>query len=419
MESIYLLHVSKYRIKITTSVMNTDKITVPANGSLNGEDDTGIKKTPVPSYRANARASMYEKLSALLEERKEKNHLILIHGAPDPDAISSALAFSCIGDLFEITSTILTFAPVSHHENRALVKKLGITLQRYTADFDISMFDFYSIIDCQKAYTPIDGRLEESDVEFLAFIDHHREDSVTPHAAFVDVRPHYGSTATIFCEYLQSAFPEGLSPSDSEHVRICTALMHGLRSDTQKFILATQEEFAAAAFIAPCVESQVIEVIERKVLSPAVLEMFENALVNRKVHDNFIISDVGYVREADRDGLPQIADILLAREGTDTALVFGIIDKSVIDGSLRTRSETINPDEFLKGVLGVSPESGKHYGGGNIRDRGAFQIPLGFFSMHEDQNQIYAMAREIVEKSFLEYIGKTSSGKSKNGSKHN
>ncbi len=379
--------------------MNTTKITVSTNGSRNGGEGYGGK---VP---------MYEKLRGLLEERREKNHLILLHGSPDPDAISSAMTLAHLGDEYEISSTILTFASVSHHENRALVKKLGISLQRYSVDFDLSGYDFYSILDCQRSHTQIDSRLEEFDIEFLAFIDHHREDGTPPGALFVDIRPHYGSTATIFCEYLQNVYPEGMSSSDPEHVRIATALMHGLRSDTQRFILATQEEFAAAAYIAPCVESQVIEIIERKVLSPAILDMFENALVNRKVHDNFIFSDVGFVRESDRDGLPQIADLLLAREGTDTALVFGIVDKSVIDGSLRTRSEIINPDEFLKGVLGVSPESGKHYGGGNIRDRGAFQIPLGFFSMHEDQNQIYAMAKSIVEKSFLEYIGKTSSKK--------
>ncbi|HMO16839.1 MAG TPA: hypothetical protein PKA63_03190 [Oligoflexia bacterium] len=359
--------------------------------------------------------SNFEKLRALLEERAGKNHLICLLGTPDPDAISSALALSFLGEEYEITSTILSFAALSHHENRALVKRLGISLQKYSPDFEIAGFDMYSILDHQRSQTPIDSRIQENELEFLAFIDHHREDSCQPSASFVDIRPNFASTAAIFCEYLQQAFPGGLSPSDPAQIRLATALMHGLRSDTQKFLLATQDDLLAASYLAPCVESQVIEIIERKVLTPAILDMFENALVNRRVHDNFIFSDVGYVRESDRDGIPQIAELLLAREGTDTALVFGIIEESFIDGSLRTRSETINPDEFLKGVLGVSPESGKHYGGGNIRDRGAFQIPLGFFSMHEDKAQVYAMAKQIVEKSFLEYIGKTGSKTRKKG----
>lgn len=361
----------------------------------------------VTSHRNNGKSNSFDKLNNLLEQRNGKNHLVVLIGAPDPDAISSALALGYLGEPYDITTTILSFAAVSHHENRALIKRLGISLQKYSPDFEVGAYDFYSIVDHQRSQTPIDNRFQEHGLEFLAFIDHHKEDNCTPAAAFIDVRPHYGSTAAIFCEYLQQSLPGGLSPSDPAQVRLATALMHGLRSDTQKFLLAGQEDYLAASFLAPCVESQVIEIIERKVLTPAILEMFENALVNRKVHDNFIFSDVGYVRETDRDGIPQIADLLLAREGTDTVLIFGVVEESVIDGSLRTRSETINPDEFLKGVLGVSPESGRHYGGGNIRDRGAFQIPIGFFSMHEDKAQIYTMAKQIVEKSFLEYIGKT------------
>ena len=275
---------------------------------------------------------------------------------------------------------------------------------------DLSGFSIYSIVDCQKVQTPIDARLQEHGIRQLAFIDHHREDAASPpHADFVDIRPLVASTAAILTEYLRDAFPAGLVPGDPAQVRLATALMHGIRSDTSKFLTASRFDYEMAAFLAPCVDTQVIELIERRVLTSSVLDMFENALVNRRIHDNFIFSDVGFVRAVDRDGIPQVADFLLTREGTDTVLVFGIVDEKIIDGSLRTRSETISPDEFLKGVLGVSPESGRFYGGGNIRDRGGFQIPLGFFSLHEDKNLVYAMARQVIEKSFLEYIGKAES----------
>lgn len=357
----------------------------------------------------------FRKLFSQIERFQGQSHLILVLGTPDPDAISSALALEFLCDQHDIDSTVLCFAGVSHHENRALIKRLGINLVRYTADFDLSPFACYSIVDSQKFQTPIDPRLNELGIQLLAFVDHHREDMTSPPALFVDIRPQYASTAAIFCEYLKELYPTGLSPSDPNQVHLATALMHGLRSDTARFLLATQDEYEAAAFLAPCVDTQVIELIERKVLAPSMLDMFENALVNRRIHDNFIFSDVGYVRSADRDAIPQVTELLLAREGTDTVLVFGVVDEKTIDGSLRTRSETINPDEFLKGVLGVSPESGQYYGGGNIRDRGGFQIPLGFFSLHEDKNQVYTMARQVIEKSFLEYIGKTASKTRKKG----
>lgn len=351
--------------------------------------------------------SSFRRLASALQERSGQNHLILILGTPDPDAISSAMALEIICGQYDISCTILCFSSVSHHENRALVKQLGIKLVRYSADFDVGAFQCYSIVDSQKYQTPIDSRLDEVGAEFLAFVDHHREDAVPPPSVFCDIRQQVSSTAAIFCGYLAEVFTSGLLPSEPQHVSLATALMHGIRSDTSRFLTASKVDFEGAAFLAPCVDDKVIEIIERKVLTSAMLDMFENALVNRRIHDNFIFSDVGFVRASDRDGIPQVAELLLTREGTDTVLVFGIVDEKFIDGSLRTRSETINPDEFLKGFLGVSPESGKYYGGGNIRDRGGFQIPLGFFSLHEDKIQVYTMARHVIEKSFLDYIGKT------------
>src|SRR5690606_12903515 len=112
-------------------------------------------------------------------------------------------------------------------------------------------------------------------------------------------------------------------------VGLATALMHGIRSDTSRFLTATQDDYEAAAYLAPCVDIQVIEIIERKVLTPTMLDMFENALVNRRIHDNFIISDVGYIRASDRDAIPQVAELLLAREGTDAVLVFAIVDETM------------------------------------------------------------------------------------------
>lgn len=375
-----------------------------------GEDAAVLNESVGSNGRALGDSSAaYRKLLKAMKPYKGQGHLIVLLGTPDPDAISSALALGFLGEKFEIDSTILCFAGVSHHENRALVKRLGINLVRYTNDFDLTPFKCYSIVDSQKCHTPIDARLSELEIPLFAFVDHHREDLAAPPAQFVDIRPQVASTAAIFCEYLKEEYPSGLSPSDPVQVHLATALMHGIRSDTARFLLGTRAEYEAAAFLAPCLDTQVIELIERKVLAPSMLDMFENALVNRRIHDNFIFSDVGYVRSADRDAIPQVTELLLSREGTDTVLVFGVVDEKTIDGSLRTRSETINPDEFLKGVLGVSPESGQYYGGGNIRDRGGFQIPLGFFSLHEDKNQVYTMARQVIEKSFLEYIGKTSS----------
>ena len=341
------------------------------------------------------------------EKSSGASQLVVLQGAPDPDAISSALALDFIASEYEVDTTILTFHNISHHENRALVKRLGINLIRYDREFDLSRFKYYSIVDSKKCQTPIDHKLKESDVEFLAFIDHHRDEGIIPPAKFVDIRPNYQSTAAIICDYLREIYPSGLVVGDELHMRLATALMHGIRTDTQRFTKSSSYDYKAAAYLSSCVDNKSIKLIERRVLTPSILAMLEAALVNHSLHDNFIFSHVGYVRQVDRDGIPQAADLLLSREGTDTVLVFGIVDDNTIDGSFRTSSETINPDEFLKGLLGASPDSGEYYGGGNIRDRGGFQIPLGFLSLYEDKDQVYGMAKDLIEKVFLEHIGKS------------
>ena len=355
----------------------------------------------------NSSSAKVEKLFSTYEEARSSSQLVILQGSPDPDAISSALALEFMAAEFDIETTILVFHNVSHQENRALVKRLGINLVRYTPDLDLSRYRYYSIVDSKKYQTPIDRKLRENGVEFLAFIDHHRDEASPPDAIVVDIRPQYQSTAAMICEYLQELLPQGLVASEESHTRLATALMHGVRSDTGRFTNSSRFDYEAASYLSSCVDSKAIKVIERRVLTPTMLSILEAALVNRSMHDNFIFSHVGFVRQIDRDGIPQAADLLLSREGTDTVLVFGIVDEKTIDGSFRTSSETINPDEFLKGLLGAAPESGQYYGGGNIRDRGGFQIPLGFLSLYDDKEQVYAMAKELIERAFLEHIGKS------------
>jgi len=140
------------------------------------------------------------------------------------------------------------------------------------------------------------------------------------------------------------------------------------------------------------------------------MDMIQAALERRRIYDNFLFSDVGFVRKEHRDGIPQAADFLLTRAGIDTVLVFGIVDGRTIDGSLRTRSDTINPDAFLKKAFGLNEERRSHYGGGNVRDKGGFQIPIGFLAHHKDREQLYRLACEIIHEKFLEAIGRQDAG---------
>lgn len=347
--------------------------------------------------------SKWGELAAVLEQHRGERLLVLLMGYPDPDNIASGLALQLLCRAFEIEATLLSFLEVSHQENRALVKRLAVDLVLYSDRFDLTPYSMYAFVDCQKTEAPIQEQLRRK--TFLAFIDHHKRAGDVP-AEFVDIREDVGSTAAIFADYLRSAYPQGLDPDDPEHSRLATALLHGIRSDTALFLETSRLDFEGAAYLWPAVDDELLRKVAAQSLSPAVMEMIQAALERKRIYDNFLFSDVGFVRKEHRDGIPQAADFLLMREGTDTVLVFGVVDGKTIDGSFRTRSDVINPDTFLKKAFGVDEARGAHYGGGNIRDKGGFQIPIGFLAHHKDREQLYRLACEIIHEKFLEAIGR-------------
>jgi nanoRNase/pAp phosphatase (c-di-AMP/oligoRNAs hydrolase) len=354
----------------------------------------------------NVTPNKWAELSQALEKHRGEKLLILLTGYPDPDNIGSGLALQLLARQFDIESTLLSFFEVSHQENRAMVKQLELDLKLYDGRMCLESYSIYAFVDTQRTETPIQDQLAGK--TFLAFVDHHKRIGDVQ-AEFVDVREDAGSTCAIFADYLRAAFPEGLNPNDADHLKLATALMHGIRSDTRALLEATRLDFEAGAFLWPAIDQALLRKISAQSLSPAVMDMIQAALERRRVYDNFMFSDVGFVRKEHRDGIPQAADFLLSRAGIDTVLVFGVVDGKTVDGSLRTRSDMVNPDAFLKKAFGIDEERGSHYGGGNVRDKGGFQIPIGFLAQHKDREQLYRLACEIIHERFLEAIGRQES----------
>jgi nanoRNase/pAp phosphatase (c-di-AMP/oligoRNAs hydrolase) len=372
--------------------------------------DRSVEPVGEPRLRPVRRADQLDaapskgaELAAVLDRHRGERLLVLLLGYPDPDNIASGLALQSLAKEHGIDSRLLCFNEVSHQENQALVTKLELDLWLYDNRCDLEPYALYAFVDSARTENPIQEWLAKK--HFLAFIDHHRKSGEIP-AEFVDVREEAGSTAGIFAEYLRAAHPEGLNPNNPEHVKLATALMHGIRSDTRLLREASQSDFLGAAYLLPAVDQALLRQISAQSLSPAVMDMIQAALERRRIYDNFLVTDVGFVRKEHRDGIPQAADFLLTRAGIDTVLVFGIVDGKVVEGSLRTRSDTVNPDAFLKKAFGIDEERGAPFGGGNIRNKGAFQIPIGFLAQHKDRDQLYRLAGEIIHEKFLEAIGR-------------
>lgn len=322
----------------------------------------------------------------VLEAHRGKRHIIVLQDFPDPDAISSAFAHQLISARFDIEADIIYGGTISHQQNIALVRLLGIELLRYEESVDLEKYAGAVFVDNQGTTAlQIAGALDAAGVPVLVVVDHHEpQEQLKPECS--DVRRDVGATATIYTEYLERGVLN-MDKSVQEHVMVATALMHGIITDTNGFTRAGPEDFRAAAFLSRFRDAELLEQIMSQARSKHTMEITHRALGNRLNVENVSIAGIGYLRADDRDAIPQAADFLLTEENVHTAIVYGIVTgegwEETLVGSMRTSKITMDPDEFIKEVFGKDA-AGHYFGGGKI-SAGGFQIPIGFLSGGEEE----------------------------------
>ncbi len=344
---------------------------------------TGVAPVAAPAGEDASRAA---ELRRLLETRRGERHLVAIQDFPDPDAISAGLAYRAIARAFDVEVDVGYDGLISHPENLALVNLLEIRLRRWEDGIPLDQYNAAVFVDNQGSTTHLTERLKAAGIPTLAVIDHHDpQDVLDP--IFSDVRP-VAAAATILAEYLQSEVFLKMDPDNAEHVRLATALMHGIHSETDGFVRARPPEYRAAAFLSRYMDPDLLERVLCVQKSRGTMQVIEAALRNRDLRGGFSVAGVGFLRWADRDAVPQAADFLLTEENVHTVVVFGLLcgddGREVVTGSLRTTKATLGVDAFLKEALGKDP-SGRPYGGGRSR-AGGFEIDLGFLQGDEDDD---------------------------------
>jgi nanoRNase/pAp phosphatase (c-di-AMP/oligoRNAs hydrolase) len=345
-------------------------------------------------------------LSELLERHRGERHAIVLQDYPDPDAMSSGLAHRMICDKREIDVDLLYEGRVSHQENLALLQLLEVPLVRVSDETDLREYQHSVFVDNQGTTSNLTSRLAKLGIKPLIIVDHHEPQGLIK-AEFEDIRK-IGATATIYTEYLRSGLLT-LSRSNPHHVRLATALMHGLRSESDGLIQAGVEDMEAATYLAPFIDSSLLKEILHTKRSKRVMEMIRDALANRVVVESYSISGIGYLRDEDRDGIPQAADFLMTEENVHTAIVYGIVLREggeAVNGSMRTTKLTLDVDTFLKETLGGSTPG--HYYGGGRRGAGGFEIPVGFLAGQFDEVTMASKWRifeETIKGRLLEKVG--------------
>ncbi|WP_375510521.1 bifunctional oligoribonuclease/PAP phosphatase NrnA [uncultured Nostoc sp.] len=355
------------------------------------------------SQRGNSLAQQKsEELQKTLLAHRHDRQLVILQDFPDPDALSCAWAYQLIAQQYDIKCEIIYAGALSHQENIALVRLTNLPIQRWTPQTlktkDLSSYQGFVLIDNQGTTSQLLAAVQQARIPLVVLIDHHSIQGDLQ-SEFEDIRPYVRATATIFTQYLQTGLL-ALDSSINQHVKCATALMHGLRSDTNRLMQAQEEDFMAAAYLSRFYDAQLLNAILQANRSKRVMDVIERSLKNRIVQNNFSIAGVGYLRYEDRDAIPQAADFLVTEENVHTAVVYGIVhdeddELEIVIGSLRTSKLTLDPDEFIKEAFGQD-SAGRFFGGGRT-SAGGFEIPMGFLSGSNENSAYAKMKWEVFD----------------------
>ncbi|NOZ01006.1 MAG: hypothetical protein GXP54_03850 [Deltaproteobacteria bacterium] len=307
-------------------------------------------------------------------------------GSPDPDGLASAWALSFLAKHVGVRMDILTFEVLSRPDNLAFVRMLDIPFKRVRLRLPRIKYAGFAVVDRQNARLPVPVK---KGLPLVAHIDHHVK--VRSRAAFVQQEPRAGSTASIMAHHFAHR-TDVLVDDPEEACRVCTALMYGIRTDTGDFLNAEPFDFEAAALIAPWVTPELVRAVVRTPLGRHFLDALSSALKTAHTENGLTVAFAGRVGGRNRDAIGQTADFLATGEDTETVVVFGNVNGTIV-GSLRTSDPDLDSYRMLDEAL--STALGSHVDCGGRRFAGGFQIPPSQFPSGDDISSTELVANAL------------------------
>jgi nanoRNase/pAp phosphatase (c-di-AMP/oligoRNAs hydrolase) len=238
--------------------------------------------------------SATEKLRRFYDQFSGNDQVLIVINA-DPDSIASAMAVSRL--LWHKVSnvTITNVNEINRPDNLAMLRLLNISL-----------------------VPP--PNLNLSQYSKTVIIDHHPETNAK--AAFLDIRPTYGATASIMTEYLLAA---RIKPS----VKLATGLFYAIKTDTNAFKGQTLiEDVRAFQYLFRHVNIHLARKIEQADLRLEFLKYFKTALQTMRLRKGRVFVHLGQVINPDVCVI--IADFFMRIVSVTWSIVSGTYDKKLI-----------------------------------------------------------------------------------------
>jgi nanoRNase/pAp phosphatase (c-di-AMP/oligoRNAs hydrolase) len=315
------------------------------------------------------------KLQELMELFSPEDRLLILI-KPDPDSIASNLALRTLLLKSIKYATTGYVGEITRQENIALVKLLSVPLEKIE-EIDFTEFNRTAIVDGQPTHFNHLG-----DRHFDVIIDHH---PVTKgyDSSFQDIRPSYGSTSTIMTEYLNAA---GIKPS----TRLSTALLYGIKTDTNNFERDTRaEDVWAFRYLFPRANKNVLHKIELSELSPEILNYFKMAFDRMKILKDKIFVHMGEIDNP--DVCVQLADFLMRVNNISWTVISSVINGNLVI-VLRSDGYRKNAGKMASKLFGDLGSAGGH------RSAARAEIPLGILKKRLRGSNDESVERWIIRR---------------------
>jgi len=243
----------------------------------------------------------------------EDRLLILIDA--DPDSLASAWALKRLLVRRLSNITISHIRPITRPQNERMVRLLSIPSVSYD-QVEPRKFNRKAIVDSQPAHHP-----NFTGHTYDLIIDHHPylEDSK---ATVVDIRSHYGATASMMTEYLRAA---RIKPS----LKLATALYYAIKTDTNNFERpAIEADVRAFHYLFAFTRKPLVRRLEFAELTLKMLDYFQAGLKRYRRRGNRLYTFLGQVPTPDI--MVILADFFLRVEEIGWTIVGGIYEDKLV-----------------------------------------------------------------------------------------
>ena len=274
--------------------------------------------------------------------------LIVVHDNPDPDSLASAMALRQLFAVRLNREAVIAFSGmIGRSENLAMARILQIPLTPLPL-IDLKSFQVVCLLDSQPQ-TGNNSLPPETRVDII--IDHHPMRQESAASRWVDIRPDYGTTATILYEYLKV---QGVSLG----TKLATAIFYAIKSETQDLGReATRPDREAYLALFPLANKTLLNSITRPPLPREYFVSLHNALEHAVIYGAVLIAALKEVQFP--EVVAELADLLLRLEGIETVLCMGHYNTEMIL-SMRTANELNNAGELIRKLVDGIGSAGGH-----------------------------------------------------------